>query len=179
MSGLIIPRYKLEVQGRTIFLAGPIQGTSIWRNKATEYLFKRNKEIYVASPDIRVKKASGQNEVFSSETFRYQLDWECYYLDQASKKGAILFWLPNQTENMPLNEETGFPQPYARDTRPETAGWGWKLLESNPEAKVVIGGERNFDGWDVIKRNFLRIRPSMKFYSTLEETCDEALRLAA
>jgi len=72
--------------------------------------------------------------------------------------------------------ETGFQRTYARDTRPETGGWGWGLLRFNPNAHVAVGGEKEFDGIDVIRRNFAKYAPQIPFRDNLEQTCTDAMR---
>ncbi len=178
---IILPKtYVLTDNASLIFLAGPIKGAPRWQDKGIETIHTINNQIYVVSPSNKVREEYLEDRLRGTKSdFPYQLNFERHYLKSASesKKGAIIFWLPKQREPMPINPETDFTQPYARDTRPETAGWGWKLLESNPKANVIVGGEEGFDGFDVIKRNFLAVKPDMKFYSTLEETCLEAIKL--
>ena len=79
---------------------------------------------------------------------------------------------------MNINAVTGFPQPYARDTRPELGRYGWGALRHNLNYPVVVGGEDNFDGIDVIKRNFLSAKPDFVFQKSLRETCEEAVKRA-
>lgn len=177
---IILPKNRIEnIDGPLIFLAGPVQGAPRWQDRAIEMIHANNSEIYVAAPSLNVREEYFEARMRSAENdFLYQLDWERNYLELASKKGVILFWLPNQIEAMPINQKTGFSQPYARDTRPETAGWGWRLLEYKPKTNIVVGAEEYFDGINVITRNFLRVKPNMKFYSTLEQTCQKAIKLA-
>jgi hypothetical protein len=177
---IILPNTKISnLEAPLIFLAGPIRGAGNWQNSAIEILQSLNQDVYIASPNLQIQPTNLKNQAKSNElSFPRQLDWERYYLKKASETGTIMFWLPTQVEAMPLSERSGFPKVYARDTRPETAGWGWKLLETNPNARIILGGEEGFDGYDVIKRNFLKIKPDTIFYSTLEQTCQEAIKLA-
>jgi len=182
MTGkIILPNTKISnLKAPLIFLAGPIKGAGNWQNRAIEILQSLNPTTYIASPNMQVQSNHLENQARSNElNFQYQLDWERYYLKKASETGAIMFWLPTQIEAMPISKKSGFPTVYARDTRPETSGWGWKLLETNSNARVIIRGEEGFDGYDVIKRNFLAIKPNTTFHSTLEQTCQEAIKLAA
>ncbi len=178
---IIMPRTRVELGNEPLlFLAGPIKGAPKWQDKSVEIIHSINEKIYIISPRSKLRKEyQDERTITSLPDFTYQLDFERNYLKLASESPnrAIMFWLPRQSETMPINFATGFPKPYARDTRPETAGWSWKLLEYNPNANVIVGGEENFDGFDVIRRNFLAVKPDMKFYSTLEETCQEATKL--
>jgi len=77
-----------------------------------------------------------------------------------------MFWLPNQLV-------PNCNRAYGRDTRGELGEWRGVSRFSKP--RLVIGGEESFDGYDVIKRNFLAVNSEMKFYSTLEDTCSAAI----
>jgi hypothetical protein len=102
--------------------------------------------------------------------FDKRLNWERHYLKIASRQGAILAWLPNETQH-------DCEKVYGRDTRGELGEWRGRLVYDS-SIKLVLGGEPGFDGIEMIKRNFLAVSPDMKFYSTLEETCAEAARQA-
>ncbi len=165
--------FSRQAYKKVIFLAGPIRGTESWHDKAIRIISSIDDETYVVSPNKRLcgdnleKEKSGNLEKFERQTH-----WERYYLGQASKKGAIMFWLANQTERMYIHDNFyGFPAPYARDTRGELGGWGWGQLMHDKDFPIVVGAEDKFLGLDVIKANFLEVKPDMQFYSTLEKTC--------
>jgi hypothetical protein len=89
-----------------------------------------------------------------------------------------MFWLADQAEEMQINDETGFHEPYARDTRGELGAYGWGALSFEPNFPVVVGAQSNFPGLRIIKSNFNIICPNFKFYSTLEETCEATVNLS-
>jgi hypothetical protein len=66
---------------------------------------------------------------------------------------------------------------YARDTRGELGEWRGQL-KHDKNVRFVIGAEQGFDGLDIIKCNSSAVSPGIEFYSTLEKTCEEAVRLA-
>jgi len=113
--------------------------------------------------------------------FPRQLNWETLHLRKAGRenverKGAILFYLPAQIKTMSLDEKTGFPNPYARDTRGEIARYGYAELKHNLNYPVVVGYEDNFVGIDVITRQFLTYKPDFVFQKSLQATCEEAVK---
>jgi hypothetical protein len=168
MDRVILPKKRSEIDDALIFLAGPISNAPLWQDKAIEILRGLDKSIYIASP--HKSDVSSHNESDKDGIFLKQLDWEVEYLEKASKNGAILFWLPTAQSH-------DCKRSYARDTRGELGEWRGRLMHDK-SIKIAIGGEDEFDGFDIIKRNFLRVKPDMKFYSTLEETCIQALKLA-
>ena len=128
MTNIILPKTRIDkIDLPVIFLAGPIRGAPRWHDRALEFLDKQE-GIYVASPSVMLRREYLDRALKSDKVFLHQLDWEAHYLEIASKKGSILFWLPNQVEEMPINQKTGFYEPYARDTRPELGGYGWGAL---------------------------------------------------
>src|SRR3989344_5093862 len=181
MLRLILPKSYIELNDSDylIFLAGPIKGAPLWQDNAIEIINKIDDSVYLASPSKELRQSyldnalQGDNNRFSRQAF-----WERFYLKKARAKSrrAIMFWLPAQTEEMPLNPNTNFPRSYARDTRGELGGWGWGILENDRKAPIIVGAEDNFDGLSVVKANFYDVMPDMKFYSTLEDTCMAAVR---
>ena len=150
---------------KVIFLAGPIRDAPQWQVEAFKLLQKYNFDGYVAAP-VRSLEINLPFMV-SNELFPRQLKWEQYYLKRASIKGCILFWLP-------LRKTFKFKKAYARDTFGELGEWRGRSMCSN--CNIVIGGEDEFDGFDMIKRNYQAHSPSMKFYNSLEDTIKAAIK---
>ena len=171
MRRLILPKNKVEVDGPLIFLAGPIRGAPSWQDDAIEYIHARDPAIHVASPRRDTSDHIAAEALLSDVHFPRQLDWERHYLEYASEKGAILFWLPLAKEATP-------GKTYARDTRGELGEWRGRSVY-NPHIRLAIGGEAEFDGLDVMRRCYEDVIPGFQLYATLEETCDAALRLAS
>lgn len=176
---IIIPKQNIDTYGEPIiFLAGPVNRGNGWQNKAIEIIKNKNHHIYIAFPDYAsildekwVKGSEKQGCLFET-----QLEWEHKYLEIAENNGAILFWLPKQSEEMPISKESEFTQPYAQDTRPEIGAWGWGNLRHNPKAHIAIGGEQGYSGLRTTKRNFAKYAPQIPFRDNLEDVCNDALR---
>ncbi|MBI2045463.1 hypothetical protein HYT23_05365 [Candidatus Pacearchaeota archaeon] len=180
MGRLILPKTYLDTDDNLlIFLAGPIRGTYPWHDEAVKIISSIDSRIYIVSPNRNIKDEHfGKVVLGNKEKFSRQLEWERYYLNKSSVNGAIMFWLAKQTHEMYVDELSRFPAPYARDTRQELGGWGWGPLAYDKAFPVVVGGEDEFPGFDVIKRNFIAVKPDMNFYSSLEETCFRAVIMA-
>jgi hypothetical protein len=176
---ILLPRDKVELNGNPVlFLLGPVFAAGGWQKKAVNIIRSKNSSAYIAIPDYSgfingEMRASSER---AETCFDRQLHWEQHYLGIAENNGAIVSWLPKQLEQMPISKNTGFPQTYARDTRPETGGWGWGLLRCRPQAHVAVGGETGFDGLEVTKENYRVFAPHIPFRNNLEDVCYDALK---
>jgi len=171
MEKVIIPKTYVEnIEAPLIFLAGPITGAPNWQDKAIEILFSKTSNLVIASPRRGVRAEIAPYIVTGDETyFPRQRAWERYYLDIASKTGAVLFWLPKKIEN--IGEK-----PYASMTRIELGEAIGRYRENN-SIRFCVGSTGNFQDLDAIQDD-LRVYAPRAVYSTLEETCTEAVRLA-
>ncbi|MBS3148784.1 hypothetical protein J4219_07925 [Candidatus Woesearchaeota archaeon] len=158
---IIKPATYVPHAGKTIFLAGPIQGAPNWQAIAVQYLLSKREDLLIANP--RADLSDGK----LSHTFEEQVDWETYHLKQAGHDGAILFWLAKETEHF-------CTRAYAQTTRFELGEW--RMRHSRDGALLVIGIESGFTNERYI-RHRLKENPDIPVRSTLEETCDAALKL--
>lgn len=161
-----------------IFLIGPIAAAGGWQNKAIDIIRSKNPFVYIAVPDydsVLYEQTRDWSEK-RGVLFESQLEWEQFYLEHSEKRGAIAMWMPKQVVEMSISSETGFPRTYARDTRPETGGWGWGSLRHNSNLHVAVGGETGFDGLSVVRRNFKKYAPHIPFRDNLEDVCYDALK---
>ena len=173
--GIIIPKiYPAEIDiidFPIIFLAGPIKGAPNWQSEAAKILLSREPSLVIASPrkelgeDLNQFLISGRNGVFPR-----QRTWERYYLDLASKTGAILFWLPGQAYFTPKKI-------YSAMTRLELGQWMANYRNDN-SVRFCVGSDGNFPELDVIRYDLSQEAPDKEIKGTLEETCLEALRIA-
>lgn len=170
MVKLILPKSKIDLDNKVIFLAGPITGAPKWQDEAVKYINNMDDKIYIASPRRDMTEQNMSNSVKGDENFNRQLEWERYYLDRAAQNGSILFWLPK-------SDKHDCNRSYARDTRGELGEWRGRMMY-NKSLNIIIGGEEDFDGLDIIKRNFQAVREKFEIYSSLEETCAEAVKQA-
>jgi hypothetical protein len=124
---------------------------------------------YELDDDIRREHAVP----FKEGVFERQTDWEGYYLEHASQKGCIIFWLACEDKENPRTDG----EPYGRDTYGELAGYGWGRFKYEPNIHVVVGAEPGYHGLSVIKRNFSnKFGGDFPIYSTMEETVKAAVR---
>jgi hypothetical protein len=158
-EGLIIlpPEYR-ETSTPIIFLAGPIQGAPDWQAEAMEIIHRINPCAVIASPRRIVKPVDFNFDV--------QVDWESHFLNEAGKKGVILFWLAKEKEVVPGRS-------YAQTSREELFEWKERHITRN--AKLVIGIEEGFTGDRYIKKRFAEDCPDIKIHDTLEDTCKDVL----
>ncbi len=170
MSGVIIPKSRVLIKYPLIFLAGPIRGAPNWQDEAIIRLISMEKDIIVASPRRGIRKNFSDYVINGSGDFPRQRAWERHYLDIASQNGAILFWLPGESEH-------NCSKSYGAMTRIELGQW---MTRSRYESNLrwCIGSDGKFSEIDTISYDLGLDVPSKKIFGSLEETCDEALRLA-
>jgi hypothetical protein len=166
MEGKIIiaPVYT-DIKGPLIFLAGPIQGAYQWQRQAVKYIHQKAPEINIANPrrDVKIK---GE---FTTEMYNEQVDWETDHLKKAGKKGAILFWQAKEFEHACYRA-------YAQTSRFELSEWKIKH-QTDPSIKLAIGLEEGFTGSKYIRRRMSQDCPEIPILSSLEETCEQAIKL--
>ena len=170
--GLIIPKtYVAEIAGPLVFLAGPIREAPNWQDYAATFLLSKEPDLTVASP-----RRGKRNPIFryllegDENHFSRQREWERHYLDLASKRGAILFWLPGET----LHECS---KAYGAMTRLELG----QVMTASRIVDFVnfcVGSDGEFSELNTIKYDLSLDAPDKFVFNTLEETCREALRLA-
>jgi hypothetical protein len=167
MPGKIITSPSLEdVDGPTIFLAGPIQGAFDWQKDAIKLLTYACPEANIANPrrNIAVK---GE---FPKEMYDEQVDWETKYLRRAGENGVIMFWLSKELEHM-------CDRAYAQTTRFELGEW--KMMHELALRNIVIGIEKGFTGAKYILRRIPQDCAELPILDSLEETCVAASRIAS
>jgi hypothetical protein len=172
MGKVIIPKnYIQDIKSPLIFLAGPIKSAPNWQDKAINFLFSQNSDLVIASPRKGVKDeialyiAQGDEDYFPR-----QRAWERHYLDVASKTGAILFWLPGETEH-------NCEKVYGAMTRVEIGQWMTNYKHNN-SVHFCVGSDGKFPEIHTIDYDLQLDAPDKKIYSSLEETCAEAVRIA-
>ena len=165
MGKIISPIEFVEIiTNPVIFLAGPIRGAPKWHEEAIKYLFSQEENLTIVSPS-RINRTK-----IPSEKFSRQREWELYYLDLASKKGAIMFWLPGETEHK-------CEKSYGAMTRIELGESFVKYSKDN-SFRFCIGSDGKFSELDTIKVDLEEYVPGKRIFTTLKETCDEALKIA-
>lgn len=163
---ILYPPYQAEKEDIIIFLAGPIQGARDWQSDAYEKILElaieNNLEdrIIVANP----------RRIYMDDEFVYekQVDWETEYLNKASKKGVILFWLEKEQIHY-------CNRPFAQTTRFELAEW--KVKHQLASAKIVVGIDEEFTNKRYISRRFKQDCSDIKINNSLANTCKDAIRV--
>lgn len=147
---LIISPERREVEGPTIFLGGSIIGAEDWQSKAVDLIINHASVFNPRRPWFGTAEDRKGNK---SDIFVEQVEWELDYLQKAD---IILFWLPKDT--------------WGRTSRFEI---GWIAGQGKP---IVVGIEEGFPGERYL-RHVLENRLGLKTYKTLQETCEEAVKL--
>lgn len=157
------------------FLAGPVRGGGDWQAECCVELHKRLPEFYVALPcrynehhPLTKHQPIAHGTV---GTFDRQLDWETHYLEQASRSGGIIFWLPCEDKENPREGH----EPYAMETRRELGEWMGRLIHEK-SARVTVGAEAGFPGLSQIERNFRRVAGNgFTIHASLQQTVAAAV----
>ena len=171
MSKLIIPKtYIKDLDAPLIFLAGPIRSAPNWQDKAIKILFSQESNLIIASPRRGIRNGISEDIISGNENyFPRQRAWERYYLDLASRTGAILFWLPEE-------EKHNCNKVYGAMTRIELGQWMTNYRYDN-SVHFCVGTDGKFPEMDTIEYDLSLDAPDKKIFNSLEETCAEALRL--
>lgn len=185
-KNLILPkkgfRYNRDTNSRIYFLAGPVRGGGDWQSTAINRLNQLDSNCEIVCPcrypadhpmsDYAIKTDVGLPT--SQIEFESQTKWERYYLELASKYGAIIFWLGLEDVNNPRPKESG---PYSRDTYGELGRWS--IRSARDKARVVVGANPRFSGLKAIQENFDGDHGfSFRIYHSLEFTLKQAVKLA-
>jgi hypothetical protein len=172
MSILILPKTHIDkLNVPLIFLAGPIRSAPNWQDDAIKILFSKEQNLIIASPRKSVGSFSQKYIVKGNQDyFPRQRAWERHYLDIASKYGSIMFWLPEE-------EEHHCEKAYGAMTRVEL-GQAMTNYRYNKNFKFCVGSDGNFSELSTILYDLSLDAPDKEVFHTLEETCEEALRLA-
>jgi len=171
MNKLIIPKiYVKDLDAPLIFLAGPIRSAPNWQDEAVKILSEHESNLIIVSPRRGIRKEISKYIIEGNENyFPRQRAWERHYLDIASKKGAILFWLPRRKSLFSRKV-------YGAMTRVELGEWMTNYRYDN-SVRFCIGSDGKFSELDTIKYD-LSLDAPRRITNTLEETCAEAVKLA-
>lgn len=178
MTGVYVPKsYDSAPFNKVIFLAGPIAWGGDWQLEAARHILAHSSDIDVALPLRQLPPDLSDRKIDGAEVADRQLEWEQKMIEIAAAKGALLFWLPKNSD-FPIPHD-GPARAYARDTRVELGAWMTEA-KYRKEVRVIIAGEEGFDGLDIIKRNAIEKMDlsTNSFPSNLREACDLAVAQA-
>lgn len=161
---IIIPPKHCDVTGPLIFLAGPVQGSERWQEKAIKIIHSIDSSVHIASPRRKIDK----DRTFTDDMYNEQVDWETFYINRSAKNGAIIFWLAEEK----LHDCS---RSFAQTTRFEIGEW--KVNHKISGCKISVGIEEGFTGERYIVRRFSQDCPKVVLSRNLRKTCLEALRL--
>ncbi len=165
MTKIILPKtyieYNKQIDNPLIFLAGPIRHAPDWQEEAIKYLFSKNKNIIIANPRWNASKYISSLAIDGrTDFFTRQRAWEKHYLNIAFQNGCVLFWLENAPGLM---------------TRVEL-GQSMAHYQHDKNTKFCVGGDKKFLDIETIRYDLLT-DTGKNIFSTLEETCNNALEM--
>lgn len=144
-----------------IFLAGPIQGTTDWQARATDYIGSATPGVAIANPR--------RDYLPGDFVYAAQVDWETFMLRQAADHGVILFWLAKEIEH----DST---RAYAQTTRFELAEWATRA-QFDRNVRIVVGIEEGYSGAHYVRHRLGQDCPWLVIHEDLYKTCLAATRL--
>ena len=175
MGGILLPKTSAQTNEPIIYLAGPILNAPEWQDEASLYILKKEPNIIIATPRSGIRDTI-QPYIITEEQdktkFPRQVAWEKEHLTIASRTGAILFWLPEQKKQLDEEEKV-----YGALTRVEIGQWMTEY-KHDPRIHICFGTDGKFSEIDQIQWYLQQYAPDKKIHATLEETCDEAIRIA-
>lgn len=157
---VIKPPRIVQLEGPTVFLAGPIQGVADWQMTAT--LTLRQLDYYVNIANPRRQYLDGDF------VYEQQVDWETHFLRKAGQLGVVLFWLASE-------EDHDCERSFAQTSRFELAEW--KLRHERDGVKLVIGISDGFSGSRYIQRRCAQDCSDVPILNSLEDCCRVAIDL--
>lgn len=175
MGNIILPKtYIPKIEPPLIFLAGPIRSAPLWQDEAMKMIFSLDPQVVIACPRREVCPELAHHVLRGDETyFPRQRAWEWQYLKRAATDkngGAILFWLPGEAQH-------SCQKVYGAMTRLELGEWMTEY-KHDPSVRFCVGSDGAFPELHTIAYDFGCNAPEKDIKKTLEETCQEAVRLA-
>lgn len=164
-----------------IFLAWPIAWAWWWQEIATRYIEEKtknsSKQVIIIDPSrfIIDWKWEKRHTPWYEYKFSRQRAWERFYLDATANNGwRILFWLPTQREIIPNNPNWTQKKSYASTTRQEL----WTAMIRYPES-LIVWIDEEFQESSIIEDDFkfYTNNPDFPIYDSLEECCEEVVKL--
>lgn len=157
------------------FLAGPVQGAVDWHTVFCRELQSQmgDREFYVAIPK-RYHKKDGclvvSNQDKPTTFWDTQNAWERHFMENSSKNGCLIFWLPAEDRECPRDDGN----PYAMTTRGEIGEWRGRYMYDK-SIQMVVGAENSFKGLRTIHENFLAIDYNFPIYNSIKDTVHAAI----
>jgi len=172
MGKVIIPKtYVQNIEEPLFFLAGPVRGAPNWQDEAIEFILSQKPDSVLVSPRRGIRDTIAPYIVSGDgPDFPRQRAMERHYLDIASKKGVILFWLPGEVIHK-------CKKAYGAMTRVEIGQWMTRY-SFDKNVRFCVGSDGKFSELHTIRYDLQLDAPDKEIFTSLEDTCREALRLA-
>jgi hypothetical protein len=155
---IVVPNF-VTITRPLIFLAGPIQGTADWQSEAISIIQGLTPDVDIATP---------RSPPPWHGDFEKQTRWEHHHLDQAVRKGCVMFWLAKEAEHI-------CARAFAQTSRFEL---GWIMQRHLSEhASLVVGFEPGFSNERYLRLTLRTRAPRVPLCETLAETCTTAIAL--
>jgi len=168
---LIIPKTYIQVDAPLIFLLGPIRSAPLWQDDAAQIILSENPDLFVISPRGGIRDKIRPYVILKDEShFQRQREWEWHYQVKSARKGALMFWLPQEAEHH-------CDKSYGLMTSNEFGHWT-ALYQGDKSINLCVGSDGLFPELRTFVYDLQRKAPDKIIFSTLEKTCAEAVRLA-
>jgi len=159
LNNVLNPPEITDVNGKIVFLAGPIHSARNWQNDAIKLIHDHDSSIIIANPR--------RGYFIERFDFSKQADWEMHYQNKAAKNGTILFWLAKE-------ETHKCDRPYAQNTRFVLGEWMVRHLWQN--VNIVVGIEDGFSGSRFLYQTINQKCNKINIKNTLEGLCKELFK---
>lgn len=169
MREFIIPPRAIETpDSPVVFLAGPVQGTFDWQEKAAEHLIASGLHMDVVSPrgdpDLYKKPSTWLDD-------NKQTPWEKYHLRLARDQGCLAMWMAAQDYETP-------GRVFAQTSRIEfgrIAGW----MDYNPDIRFVFGIDPSYAGGNRTYFEEVCAEFDLTVHATTGSWCDDIVNQIA
>ena len=165
---VLLPVRDPDVEGPVVFLGGPIQGADDWQAEAINRMHLDPLMGHVTYVNPRSTPA-GDQPVNVDFHYEGQVDWESRWLNRASQKGVVMFWMAPEDNHF-------CHRAYGQTSRWELAEWKERLKGTHPwpGPPLVVGIDPGFPGGRYMRLRLSQDLPHLRVLSTLEETVTAA-----
>ena len=163
--------YQPVSGGPVIFLAGPIHGAPPWQPHAFDLIRELDGTMIVVTPRRFHSPDHYRYRTTSTlQTFHRQRAWERHYMDMASQRGCVLFWLPG-----PAGPLDGMV--YGATTRYEMGLWSSRFAHDSTVG-LCVGTDGAFPTVHTIAYDLEHEMAGRTVHTTLEDTVRAAVETA-
>lgn len=165
MSEFVTPPKIIETPDAPIvFLAGPVQGTLDWQQRAADQLLASNVPMDVVSPRGNLELYEKPSVWLDNDQ---QTPWEKHHLRLARDKGCLAMWIAAQEFETP-------GRVFAQTSRIELgriAGW----MDYNSDIRFAFGIDPDYAGGNRTYFEEICGEFDLTVHSTIESWCTEII----